>query len=44
MIQNHYATLRELEEYYSYEDALNLLECWAVQSVNEYIASKPDKS
>jgi hypothetical protein len=34
LVREHYATLRELEEYYSFEDALNLLEIWAVNEVN----------
>jgi hypothetical protein len=35
IIREHYASLRELEEYYSFEDAINLLEIWAVQTCNE---------
>ena len=35
IIREHYATLKELENYYSFEDALNLLEIWAVQTCNE---------
>lgn len=34
------ATLRELEEYYSYEDALNLAEIALVRSHNEQAALK----
>jgi hypothetical protein len=39
LIQEHYATLRELEQYYSYEDAMNLLECLYVARTNENIAN-----
>jgi len=35
LIHEHYATLKELEQYYSFEDALNLLEIWAVYASNE---------
>lgn len=34
------ASLRELEEYYSYEDALNLAEVIQVKSHNEYMTAK----
>ncbi len=34
------ATLRELEEYYSYEDALNLAEVIQVKGHNEYVTAK----
>jgi hypothetical protein len=37
LVREHYATLRELEEYYSFEDALNLLEIWAVNEVNDSV-------
>ena len=40
LISEHYATLRELEEYYSYEDALDLLEVLAVRISNDYLISK----
>ena len=40
LIYEHYATLKELEEYYSFEDALNLLEVWAVKVSNDYIIQK----
>lgn len=40
LISEHYATLKELEEYYSYEDALNLLEVWAVKVSNDYLIQK----
>lgn len=36
------ATLRELEEYYSFEDALNLAEVIRVNNANERIAMKKD--
>jgi hypothetical protein len=32
--------LKELEEYYSYEDALNMLEIISVNNCNEYLAYK----
>ncbi|WP_288229581.1 hypothetical protein [uncultured Desulfovibrio sp.] len=34
------ASLRELEEYYSYEDALNMAEIIQVRAHNEYVAAK----
>ena len=34
------ATLRELEEYYSYEDALNMAEVIQVKGYNEYVTAK----
>lgn len=37
---NHYATLQELETYYSLEDALNLLEVLRVQIYNERVSNK----
>lgn len=37
---NHLATLRELETYYSFEDALNLLEVLRVQTYNERVSHK----
>lgn len=36
------ATLRELEEYYSFEDALNMAEVIRVNNANERIAMKKD--
>lgn len=36
LIREHYATLKELETYYSFEDALNLLEIWGVNASNEH--------
>ena len=44
LIANRLATLRELEEYYSIDDALDILECWAVNQYNQYIANQPDKN
>jgi hypothetical protein len=32
------ATLRELQEYYSYEDGLDMLEVLTVQNYNEWVA------
>ena len=43
LIANRLATLRELEEYYSIDDALDILECWSVNQFNRYIAQQPDK-
>lgn len=40
MISEHVATLKELETYYSYEDALNILEAVLVARVNEYQSTK----
>lgn len=40
LIIEKYATLRELEEYYSYEDALDLLEVYAVKVSNDYLIQK----
>lgn len=34
------ATLRELQEWYSYEDALNLAEVIMVRNNNEWVAMK----
>lgn len=34
------ATLRELEEYYSYEDALNMAEVIQVKGHNEYVTAR----
>lgn len=34
------ATMRELETYYSYEDALNLLEILQAQSYNQWAAAE----
>ena len=39
-----YATLKELECYYSYEDALNLLEVWAVKVSNDYLIHKQQQA
>ena len=41
LIANRLATLRELEEYYSIDDALDILECWSVNQFNRYIAQQP---
>jgi hypothetical protein len=38
IISQKLATLRELEEYYSYEDALNMIEVISVNNANEYLA------
>ena len=35
---DHYATLYELETVYSYEDALNLVECIQVDRTNQALA------
>ena len=43
LIANRLATLRELEEYYSIDDALDILECWSVNQFNRYIAQQPEK-
>ena len=43
LIANHLATLRELEEYYSMDDALDILECWSVNQYNKYVANQPSK-
>lgn len=40
LISEHYATLKELECYYSYEDALNMLEILAVKISNDYTIQK----
>lgn len=40
LISERYATLKELEEYYSFEDALDLLEIWAVKVSNDYLIAK----
>ncbi len=40
LISEHYATLKELEEYYSFEDALNLLEILGVKISNDYLIQK----
>jgi len=34
--------LRELEEYYSYDDLLDILEINAVKQYNRYLATKTD--
>lgn len=36
------ATLRDLEEYYSFEDALNMVEIIRINNANERIAMKKD--
>ena len=36
VISHRYASMRELETYYSYEDMLNFLEIIAVDAYNEY--------
>ena len=38
IISKRYATLHELRTIYDYEDALNMWECIAVESINETIA------
>jgi hypothetical protein len=43
IISQKLATLRELEEYYSYEDALNMLEVISVNNCNEYLAYEDAK-
>ena len=35
VISSKYATMRELEEYYNYEDLLNFIEIIAVNAFNE---------
>jgi hypothetical protein len=37
------ATLRELQEYYSYEDGLDMLEILTVQRYNEWAAGESAK-
>ena len=44
LISEKYATLKELECYYSYEDALNLLEIWAVKVSNDYLIHKQQQA
>ena len=44
LIANRLATLRELEEYYSLDDALDILECWSVNQYNKYVSNQPSKN
>jgi hypothetical protein len=43
IISQKLATIRELEEYYSYEDALNMIEVISVNSHNEWLAYEEAK-
>lgn len=40
LIVNQYATLQELETYYSLEDALNLIEALRVKIYNEEVSAR----
>jgi hypothetical protein len=42
LIVNNLATLKELETYYSYEDALDLLEAAQINAYNQAIAAQGD--
>ena len=44
LIREHYCTLKELDTYYSYEDALDMLEIWAVAQVNEQLVAQAYQS
>ena len=44
LISEKYATLKELECYYSYEDALNMLEILAVKISNDYLIHKQQQA
>jgi hypothetical protein len=43
IISRNMATLKELETYYSYEDALNMLEVITVNNANEWLAYEEAK-
>lgn len=38
LVSNNLATIKELEKYYSYDDALDLLEVLRVKNYNEWAA------
>lgn len=40
LIREHYCTIRELQEFYSLEDAMDMQEIWAVTALNEAIAAR----
>jgi hypothetical protein len=40
VVREGLATMRELDEYYSYEDALNMAEILNVRSYNDWLAHK----
>ena len=44
LIASKLATLRELQEYYSFEDGLDMIEVLTVQNYNEWMATESGKN